>query len=93
MGRGSDDTPNSLGRRDTGAQAALPIWLEFMEMGMGGMPAVEFANVVSLEDQAADHNVHVDVPDTAPEEEAPAVAKPKLPSVAPAIIPATSPPN
>lgn len=90
---GYDDKQISLGKRETGAQAALPIWIEFMEKGMGGMPAVEFANVVSLEDQAADHNVHVDVPDTAPEEEAPAVAKPKLPSVAPAIIPATSPPN
>jgi hypothetical protein len=58
--------------------AALPIWMEFMDKGMAGMPAVEFANVVSLEDQAAEHNVHVDVPDTRPEEEVP-LPKPNPP--------------
>jgi penicillin-binding protein 1A len=90
---GYDDKQISLGKRETGAQAALPIWMEFMEKGMAGMPAVEFANVVSLEDQAADHIVHVDVPDTAPEDEAPAIAKPKsAPEIPGTTVPAT-PPN
>ncbi len=49
---------------------------------MAGMPAVEFANVISLEDQASEHNVHVDVPDTKPEEEVPLPkAKPPAPTV------------
>jgi penicillin-binding protein 1A len=75
---GFDDKQISLGKRESGALAALPIWMEFMDKGMAGMPAVEFANVVSLEDQAAEHNVHVDVPDTRPEEEVP-LPKPNPP--------------
>ena len=80
---GFDDKQISLGKRETGAQAALPIWMEFMEQGMAGMPAADFANVVPLEEQAAEHHVHTDVPDTAPEDEAPALPKP----------PATPPPQ
>jgi penicillin-binding protein 1A len=72
---GFDDKQISLGKRETGAQAALPIWIEFMEQGMAGMPAVEFANVVPLEVQAEEHHVHTDVPDTAPEDEAPALRR------------------
>ena len=72
---GFDDKQISLGKRETGAQAALPIWIEFMEQGMAGMPAVEFANVVPLELQAEEHHVHTDVPDTAPEDEAPALRR------------------
>ncbi len=72
---GYDDKQISLGKRESGAQAALPIWMEFIERGMAGMPAVEFANVVTLEQQAAEHNVRVDTPDTAPEEEVPSVPK------------------
>src|SRR6516165_3284282 len=68
---GFDDKHISLGKRETGAQAALPIWMEFIEKGMGTMPSVEFANVVPLEIQAEEHHVHTDVPDTAPEDEAP----------------------
>jgi penicillin-binding protein 1A len=90
---GYDDKQISLGKRETGAQAALPIWIEFVEKGMAGIPAVEFANVISLEEQAVEHNVHVDVPDTAPEDEAPAVAKPKPPALTPATTAAPSPPN
>jgi penicillin-binding protein 1A len=70
---GFDDKQISLGKRETGAQAALPIWMEFMEQGMAGMPAADFANVETLEEQAAEHHVHTDVPDTAPEDEAPAL--------------------
>src|SRR5271165_5503135 len=88
---GFDDKQISLGKRESGAQAALPIWIEFIERGMAGMPAVEFANVVTLEEQAADHLVHVDVPDTQPEEEVPLLAKPKAPPPPPSTGPTTAP--
>jgi penicillin-binding protein 1A len=84
---GFDDKQISLGKRETGAQAALPIWMEFMEQGMSGMPAVDFPNVETLEQQAAEHNVHTDVPDTAPEDEAPALPREK-PQPTPATPPA-----
>jgi penicillin-binding protein 1A len=90
---GYDDKQISLGKRESGAQAALPIWIEFMERGMAGMPAVEFANVVSLEDQAAEHNVHVDVPDTQPEEEVPAPKPPTVPTPVPATPKGATHPN
>ncbi|MGB7436338.1 MAG: PBP1A family penicillin-binding protein [Candidatus Acidiferrum sp.] len=75
---GYDDKQISLGKRETGAQAALPIWLEFMQQGMAGLPVASFANVESLEEQAAEHHVHTDVPDTAPEDEAPAQPREKV---------------
>lgn len=83
---GYDDKQISLGKKESGAQAALPIWMEFMERGMAGIPALNFPNVITLEEQAADHNVHVDVPDTRPEEEVPTT--PRLPPP-----PAPTPPN
>jgi penicillin-binding protein 1A len=86
---GFDDKQISLGKRETGAQAALPIWMEFVEHGMAGVPVLDFANVVTLEQQATEHHVNVDVPDTAPEDEAPSLPKEKPPANAP---PATSPP-
>jgi len=89
---GYDDKQISLGKRESGALAALPIWMEFVERGMAGMPALDFANVVTLEQQAAEHNVHVDTPDTAPEEEVPAIVKPRAPlTPSPTIAP--PPPN
>jgi len=90
---GFDDKQISLGKRETGAQAALPIWMEFVEHGMAGMPALDFTNVVTLEQQATEHHVNVDVPDTAPEDEAPSLPKEKPPANAPPAIspPATSP--
>ena len=87
---GFDDKQISLGKRETGAQAALPIWMEFVERGMAGIPAMDFANVVTLEQQAAEHNVHVDTPDTAPEDEAPSLPKPK-PAAAPTAASPTPP--
>jgi penicillin-binding protein 1A len=90
---GYDDKQISLGKRETGAQAALPIWLEFMQEGMAGMPVADFANVETLEQQAADHHVHTDVPDTAPEDEAPAL--PPKPSASPPQqpVPTAGPPG
>jgi penicillin-binding protein 1A len=77
---GYDDKQISLGKRESGALAALPIWMEFIEKGMAGMPVVDFANVVTLEKQAEEHHVRVDVPDTRPEEELPPPPVGKPPS-------------
>lgn len=63
---GNDDKRISLGKKETGAKAALPIWLEFMQKAMAGMPVEEFPNVVPLEKIAPTQHVLVDVPDTAP---------------------------
>jgi penicillin-binding protein 1A len=82
---GFDDKQISLGKKETGARAALPIWLEFMQSALSGVPEVEFANVVPLEQEAHDHAIHVDTPDTAPTEDEPTERKAKPPA-------ATSPP-
>jgi penicillin-binding protein 1A len=63
---GNDDPRVSLGKTETGARAALPIWLEFMQKATEGMPVEDFPNVVPLEKQAGEHEVEVDTPDTAP---------------------------
>jgi penicillin-binding protein 1A len=86
---GFDDKQISLGKKETGARAALPIWMEFMKEALSGMPEVEFANVVPLEQQAVDHAVHVDTPDTAPTEDEPRAPKEK-PAVP--VAPANPPP-
>ncbi len=63
---GNDDPRISLGKKETGAQAALPIWLEFMQQATQGTPVEDFPNVVPLEKIATTKQVQVDVPDTAP---------------------------
>lgn len=63
---GNDDKRISLGKKETGARAALPIWLEFMQQAVQGTPVEEFQNVVPLEKLAPLKQVQVDVPDTAP---------------------------
>jgi penicillin-binding protein 1A len=90
---GYDDKQISLGKRESGALAALPIWMEFIDKGMAGIPVVDFANVVTLEQQAEEHHVHVDVPDTRPEEELPPPAKDKPPVIALPPSPAAPPPS
>jgi penicillin-binding protein 1A len=91
---GYDDKQISLGKRESGALAALPIWIQFIEKGMAGIPVVDFANVVTLEQQAEEHHVHTDVPDTRPEEELPPPVKEKPPVIAPPPpSPAAPPPS
>jgi len=80
---GFDDKQISLGKKETGARAALPIWLEFMQSATAGMPPLDFANVVPLEQQVGEHHVNVDTPDTAPTEDEPAAPKEKPPSHSP----------
>ncbi|HEY6265739.1 MAG TPA: PBP1A family penicillin-binding protein [Candidatus Acidoferrum sp.] len=79
---GFDDKQISLGKKETGARAALPIWLEFMQGALAGMPSLAFQNVVPLEQQAAEHRVNVDTPDTAPTEDEPPARKEKPPATA-----------
>src|SRR5499433_2147609 len=85
---GYDDKQISLGKRESGALAALPIWMEFMEKGMAGMPPLDFPNVITLEQEADENHVRTDVPDTAPTEDEPGAA-PRTKSAAP---PAAPPP-
>ena len=80
---GYDDKQISLGKKETGARAALPIWLEFMKAALEGQPALDFANVVPLEQQAGEHHLKVDTPDTAPTEDEPAEPKEKSPATPP----------
>src|SRR5579863_7158358 len=63
---GNDDKRVSLGKKETGARAALPIWLEFMQKATLGIPAEDFPNVVPLERVAGGRQIQVDTPDTAP---------------------------
>jgi len=84
---GYDDKQISLGRRETGAKAALPIWLEFMKAALEGQPVLDFANVIPLEQQALEHKVNVDTPDTAPERDE--TAEPSEPKAKP--LPAAPP--
>jgi penicillin-binding protein 1A len=80
---GFDDKQISLGKKETGARAALPIWLEFMQGALAGMPPLGFANVVPLEQEARDHQVTVDTPDTAPTEDEPPSPREKPPASPP----------
>jgi penicillin-binding protein 1A len=84
---GYDDKQISLGKRESGALAALPIWMEFMEQAMAGAPPLKFPNVITLEEQADEHHVRTDVPDTAPEEELPAPREKPVVAAPPAATP------
>jgi penicillin-binding protein 1A len=77
---GFDDKQISLGKKETGARAALPIWLEFMQGAVAGTPSMDFPNVVPLEKEAGEHHVSVDTPDTAPTEDEPPAPKEKPPN-------------
>src|SRR5258706_4422610 len=65
---GYDDTAVSLGKPETGAIAALPIWLEFMQGALADKPIDAFQNVVPLVKLALAKDIKVDTPDSAPTE-------------------------
>ncbi|HJY86566.1 MAG TPA: PBP1A family penicillin-binding protein [Candidatus Acidoferrales bacterium] len=65
---GYDDKQVSLGKKETGAKAALPIWMGFMKAALEGKPVEDFANVEPLSKVALTKQVAVDTPDTAPTE-------------------------
>jgi hypothetical protein len=54
-----------------------------MQGAVAGTPATDFANVVTLEQQAGEHHVGVDTPDTAPTEDEPAAPREKPPTAPP----------
>jgi penicillin-binding protein 1A len=91
---GFDDKQISLGKKETGARAALPIWLEFMQSASSSMPPLDFANVVPLEQEARDHHITVDTPDTAPTEDEPRAPreKPTTPAPTKTVTSSTAPP-
>jgi len=66
---GFDDKAISLGKGETGARAALPIWVQFMQGALAGTPVMDFPNVTPLAQQALERNVVVDTPDSAPTED------------------------
>jgi penicillin-binding protein 1A len=84
---GNDDKRISLGKKETGARAALPIWLEFMQQAVQGTPVEEFQNVVPLEKIAIGKQVQVDVPDTAPPADAAEQGLTETPAATPASPP------
>lgn len=100
---GNDNPQISLGDKETGARAALPIWLEFMQKALAGKPVEQFPNVVPLEQQAAGHVEEVDTPDKAPPADAaeqglkevsapqPPVAQPPSQNAAPKPAPSAPP--
>jgi hypothetical protein len=54
-----------------------------MQGAVAGTPAMDFPNVVPLEQQVGEHHVTVDTPDTAPTEDEPAAPKEKPPATVP----------
>ncbi|HWY58452.1 MAG TPA: PBP1A family penicillin-binding protein [Terriglobales bacterium] len=56
------DEKKSLGAKESGARAALPIWMEFMKVALAGKDPGEFQPVPDLPPRP----VHVDTMDTAP---------------------------
>jgi penicillin-binding protein 1A len=77
---GYDDKAVSLGKPETGAIAALPIWIQFMQGALAGKPVEDFANVVPLEKLATAKTVVVDTPDSAPTEDAEGPTRNQTPS-------------
>jgi penicillin-binding protein 1A len=59
------DEKKSLGARESGARAALPIWMDFMKVALAGKDAGSFAPAPDLPPGVA----RIDTPDTAPAEE------------------------
>jgi penicillin-binding protein 1A len=73
---GFDDKQTSLGKGETGARAALPIWLGFMQGALAGQPVENFLNVEPLAKIALTKQVKVDTPDSAPTEDSEGKAQP-----------------
>jgi penicillin-binding protein 1A len=61
------DEKKFLGARETGARAALPIWMDFMKAAIAGKDPGEFQPPPPPTLNSPPHRV--DTPDTAPPEE------------------------
>lgn len=66
---GFDDKRISLGKGEVGARAALPIWIDFMQVALKDKPSEDFPNVTPLRQLAQGRRVKVDTPDEAPSHE------------------------
>jgi penicillin-binding protein 1A len=92
---GFDDKRLSLGKGETGARAALPTWIEFMQAALASYPDESFPNVIPLSEWPQARSVKVDTPDTAPtthEEEEELTPSPLPPGRAPSAAGATQRP-
>jgi penicillin-binding protein 1A len=89
---GNDDHSISLGKKEAGSLAALPIWVKVMEAAHEGLPVEEFANVESLTKVALTKHVVVDTPDSAPTDDEAPPQTPPAPAAAPP-PPAKKPPD
>ena len=58
------DEKKSLGEKETGARAALPIWMQFMSAALAGKDPGEFVPVQATPNSAVAHKV--DTPDVSP---------------------------
>ena len=58
------DEKKSLGAKETGAHAALPIWMDFMKVALAGKDPGDFQPLPELPPSQAAHKL--DTPDTAP---------------------------
>jgi penicillin-binding protein 1A len=95
---GNDDKRVSLGKKETGAKDALPIWLQYMQAAVAGTPVENFPSVTPLEKLAPLKLVQVDTPDTAPPADAaeqgltePTKSAEPTPTAIPAKAPADKP--
>ena len=61
------DEKKSLGAKETGAHAALPIWIEFMKVALAGREPGDFQPLPDMPPQSVAQRV--DTPDAAPAEE------------------------
>jgi len=61
------DEKKSLGAKESGAHAALPMWIDFMKVAMAGKDAGEFQPPPPI--SPSPQGLKVDTPDTAPAEE------------------------
>lgn len=62
------DQPRSLGRGETGAQSALPIWMDFMGASLSGVPQQGWAMPGGMITARIDPNTGVRLPDSAEDE-------------------------
>ncbi len=58
------DQPRSLGRRETGAQSALPIWINFMSAALKGVPQKGWAMPAGITTIEIDPGTGTRLPDT-----------------------------